>query len=156
MKICKIFDIKQNEWVKVEGKPSSSSETTSESPTIPTIPTKNQFTMLTNENCEGLSNAGSNNNINAQIHDYRLKEKSKFQNSKNTRNATKKQVRLNNEQPLKHRALNKTVLVIGNSMVKHIDRQKTERAAGCKSVVHSYSGAKVEQINHEIRVLRRR
>ena len=80
----KILDIKQNDWVKVEGKPSSSSETTSESATIPTISTENQFEMLNDENCEDLSNAGTNNNINAQIHDYRLEEKSKFQNTKIT------------------------------------------------------------------------
>ena len=36
-------------------------------------------------------------------------------------------------------------------MVKHIDQQKIERAAYCKSVVHSYSGAKVEQINYKIK-----
>ena len=42
-------------------------------------------------------------------------------------------------------------MVIGDSMVKHIDRQKIERAAGCQSVVHSYSGARVEQINSKIK-----
>ena len=130
----KILDIKQNDCVKVEGKPSSSSETTSESATIPTISTENQFEMLNDENCEDLSNAGTNNNINAQIHDYRLKEKSKFQNTKITQNATKKQVHLNNKQPETQSTKGKTVLVIGDSMVKHIDRQKIERAAGCKSV----------------------
>ena len=36
-------------------------------------------------------------------------------------------------------------------MVKHIDGQKIEQAAGCQSVVHSYSGAKVEQINAKIK-----
>lgn len=36
-------------------------------------------------------------------------------------------------------------------MIKHIDRQKIERAAGCKSVVYSHSGAKVEPINHKIK-----
>ena len=41
--MCKILDIKQNEWVKVEGKPSLSKATTFESATIPTISTENQF-----------------------------------------------------------------------------------------------------------------
>ena len=36
-------------------------------------------------------------------------------------------------------------------MVKHIDRVKIERAAGCQSVVHSYSGARVEQISSKIK-----
>ena len=36
-------------------------------------------------------------------------------------------------------------------MVKDIDQIKIERAAGCNSVVHSYSGAKVEQISHKIK-----
>ena len=74
--VRKILDIKQNEWAKVEGKPSSSKATTSESATIPTISTE------------------TNNNINAQINYCRMKEKSKFQNRKNARNATKNQVHL--------------------------------------------------------------
>ena len=45
----------------------------------------------------------------------------------------------------------KKVLVIGDSMVKHIDRVKIERAAGCQSVVHSYSGARVEQISSKVK-----
>jgi 2,3-bisphosphoglycerate-independent phosphoglycerate mutase len=36
-------------------------------------------------------------------------------------------------------------------MVKHIDRVKIERAAGCQSVVHSYSGARVEQISSKVK-----
>ena len=147
----KILDIKQNEWVKVEGKPSLSKATTSKSATILTISTENQFAALTDENCEGMSNTGTNNNINAQINDYRMKEKSKFQNRKNARNATKNQVHLSKNQPETHNAKRKTVLVIGDLMVKHIDQQKIERAASCKSVVHSYSGAKVEQIRHKIK-----
>jgi hypothetical protein len=45
----------------------------------------------------------------------------------------------------------KKVLVIGDSMVKHIDRVTIERAAGCQSVVHSYSGARVKQISSKIK-----
>ena len=36
-------------------------------------------------------------------------------------------------------------------MVKHIDRVKIERAAGCQSVIHSYSGARVEQVSSKIK-----
>ena len=149
--MCKILNIKQNEWVKVEGKPSSSKATTSESATIPTISTENQFATLTDENCEGMSNTGMHNNINAQINDYRMKKKSKFQDGNNGQNATKNQVHLSKNQPETHNAKRKTVLVIGDSMLKHIDHKKIERAAGCISVVHSCSGAKVEQINHKIK-----
>ena len=61
----KILDIKRNERVKVKGKPSLSKVTTSESATIPTISTENQFATLTDENCEGMSNTRTDNNINA-------------------------------------------------------------------------------------------
>jgi hypothetical protein len=43
------------------------------------------------------------------------------------------------------------VLVIGDSVFKHIDLSKIEQAAGCQSIVHSYSGAKVEQIGNKIK-----
>ena len=45
----------------------------------------------------------------------------------------------------------KRTLVIGDSMVKNIDQQKIQRAAGDQSVVHSYSGAKVDQIITKIK-----
>ena len=94
-------------------------------------------------------------NINAQIQDYRLKQQSNFKCRKNNK---QKETRnhpnaghANNTPARKQTTDVKKVLVIGDSMVKHIDRQKIERAAGCQSVVHSYSGAKVEQINAKIK-----
>ena len=42
------------------------------------------------------------------------------------------------------------ILVIGDSMVKHINQQKIQRAAGDPSIVQSYSGAKVDQINAKL------
>ena len=41
----------------------------------------------------------------------------------------------------------KRILVTGESMVKHINQQKIHRAAGDPSIVESYSGARVDQIN---------
>ena len=45
----------------------------------------------------------------------------------------------------------KRTLVIGDSMIKHIDQQKIQRASGDQSVVHSYSGAKVDEIKNKIK-----
>ena len=56
-----------------------------------------------------------------------------------------------NNTPARKQTTEVKVLVIGDSMIKHIDQKKIERAAGCQSVLHTYSGAKVEQINAKIK-----
>ena len=42
-------------------------------------------------------------------------------------------------------------LVIGDSMVKNIDSKKIQQAGGHKLVCHSYSGARVKQIEKKLR-----
>ena len=42
-------------------------------------------------------------------------------------------------------------LVIGDSMIKNIKREKIKRASGQKSVCHSYSGARVKQIEEKLK-----
>ena len=42
-------------------------------------------------------------------------------------------------------------LIIGDSMVKNIDRKKIERAAGNTSICHSYSGAKIRDITEKLK-----
>ena len=151
--IRKIFDLKQNKWVKVESKPSSSK--TIPPDLIPTTSTGNRFETLVDENNENLSNAETHVNVNAQNQDYRLKQQSNFKcRKKNKQTEIRNHPNaghVNNIPARKQTTDVKKVLVIGDLMVKHIDRQKIERAAGCQSVVHSYSGAKVEQINAKIK-----
>ena len=80
--IRKIFELNHNEWVKVEGKPSKLKIITPE--TIgPRTSTVNCFETLIDENSEHLPNAETNDNLTAQILDYRLKQQSKFKNRKN-------------------------------------------------------------------------
>ena len=81
--IRKIFDLKQNKWVKMESKPSSSKTTPPDS--IPTTSTGNRFETLIDENNENMSNAETHVNINAQIQDYRLKQQSNFECKKNNK-----------------------------------------------------------------------
>ena len=149
----KIFDLKQNEWATVEGKPSKPKVITPET-TSPTASTVNRFETPIDENSEHLSNSKTNDNLTAQILDYRLKQKSKFKNRKNRKqNQSRNQPNVDDSkktQTGKRITESKKVLVIGDSMVKHIDRQKIERAAGCQLAVHSYSGALVEQVNKKI------
>ena len=71
----KIFDLKQNEWVKVEGKLSKQKINTPET-TSPTTSTVNRFETLIDENSEHLPNTKTNDNLTAQILEYRLKQKS--------------------------------------------------------------------------------
>ena len=71
----KIFDLKQNEWVKVEGKLSKQKINTPET-TSPITSTVNRFETLIDENSEHLPNTKTNDNLTAQILEYRLKQKS--------------------------------------------------------------------------------
>jgi GTP cyclohydrolase III len=82
---------------------------------------------------------------------YRSKAQSKFENRELMRNRRKRRTMSMLGRPEPKNKSFKKVLVIGDSMVKHIDRVKIERAAGCQSVVHSYSGSRVEQISSKVK-----
>ena len=156
--IKNILDIKQNEWTKIAEKQSSPTanppETTTKMPATKLI-LQNRFDMLNDESGENISSPEldsteqKSENINSQINNYRTKERSKFENKKKAQTHNQKGKKKTGDETQKEK--NNKVLVIGDSMVKHIDRQKIERAAGCQSVVHSYSGARVEQINSKIK-----
>jgi hypothetical protein len=117
--------------------------------------------VLNDENCERISspelpvvsNEQTNTYVNSQIHEYRSKAQSKFENRKNQTHPQLKEkknyVHAKKTGTEKQREIKK-IQVIGDSMVTHIDRVKIERAAGCQSVVHSYSGARVEQISSKV------
>ena len=124
---------------------------------------QNRFDMLNDESGENISSPELNSTeqksekINSQINNYRTKERSKFENQKKAQTHKQKRKKKTGDETQKKEKINK-VLVIGDSMVKHIDRQNIERAtgcpsvvqnieraAGCPSVVHSYSGTNQQQ-----------
>ncbi|CAB3998795.1 Hypothetical predicted protein [Paramuricea clavata] len=80
-----ILDIKQNEWIKASGKPSTPKENGKK---LPSTKTLNSFEVLVDENDENISSSElastekSKDNINSQILDYRSTNNSKFQNLK--------------------------------------------------------------------------
>ena len=92
-----------------------------------------------------------------QILEYRSKARSKFSSQKNKQTKVERKQSKTTTEPAskKHEGKpekqDKRTLVIGDSMVKNIDQQKIQRAAGDQSVVHSYSGAKVDQIITKIK-----
>ena len=84
--------------------------------------------------------------IDQQMTDYFNKQRAKFHamkkaNSHNNKKAKKAKTSDSSLQPQE-----KAVLVIGDSMVKNIDEKKLKRAAKKATVCHSYSGARVCQI----------
>jgi hypothetical protein len=158
--IKNILDIKQNEWLKIAENPNPTKGSKTAT-TPPTTSLQNQFQLLNDENYESgisspelVSNEQTNTHVNSQIHEYRLKAQSKFENRKNQTHAQQKEkknhVHAKKTESEKRKEIKK-VLVIGDSMVKHINRAKIECAAGSQSVVHSYSGARVEQISSKIK-----
>ena len=88
------------------------------------------------------------NDLDQQIIDYCKNQSTKFQNLKknNKRRPTEAKTKTINTTTQE-----KAVLLIGDSMVKNIDRKKLERAARKNTVCHSYSGAKVGQIKEKIK-----
>ena len=151
--IKQILDLKQNKWLKVEtkAKPPNSKSSTSRP-----VHTENQFSTLEDENNtlsvtvpESSRSEESEKSINSQIRDYRSKEKSKFNKQSISNSKNKVHPHVVNAPSVKPEK--KKVLVIGDSMVKHINKHKIERAAGCESVVHSYNGARVGQISAKIK-----
>ena len=91
--------------------------------------------------------------------DYRERNRRKYENSKvnpKAKKISKKTQRHSTDKdnsttstPRTQERQEKSVLVIGDSMVKNIDDRKLERAARAKTVCHSYSGATVKQIEEK-------
>ena len=135
-----ILDIKQNEWTKVDTKAKKSTKTANTNE----IPLKaSTFQTLTVEE----SNPGDDYNYNEEsqakttskdspVHHRKRKELSK--GPQNTAKTNKRH---------KQEKQEKAVLVIEDSMVKHIDGNKITRAARSKAISHSYRGATVNQIS---------
>ena len=127
--IKNILDIKQNEWTKITEKQSSLTANPPETTTkMPTTKLQNQLETLNDESGENISSPEldsterKSENINSQINNYRSKERSKFENQKKTQTHKQKGKKKTGDETQKKEKINK-VLVIGDSMVKHIDRK---------------------------------
>ena len=148
--------MKQTEWVNTATKAKPSKENRPHP-----IQVENQFEILEVEDDinESESTAPESNvqTTHDQILEYRSKARSKFTSQKNKQTKTQCKQSKSTTEPAskKHEGKpekqDKRTLVIGDSMVKNIDQQKIQRAAGDQSVVHSYSGAKVDQIMTKIK-----
>ena len=156
-----VLDIKQDMWSKVEGK--KSKKATKSSGNVNKSPaTQNQFEVLNVEDSSQLSgtlqeeNSGAviqssenpvTNTLDKQLDDYRINQKHKF-------DTTCRKTKISNLKESNAKTVNpvnaeNTVLVIGDSMVKHIDAKKIAKAAHCKAVSHSYSGATIHQLTEK-------
>ena len=78
---------------------------------------------------------------------YRSKQKGKFAKSKN--GAAKETKETADYEDHKAKGRSAKVLIIGDSMVKHIQEKKISRTARGKSIYHSYSGAKKKDIHQK-------
>ena len=152
--IKNILDMKQTEWVNATTKVKPSKENQPHS-----IQVENQFEILKVEDDinESEPTETSVQTTHDQILEYRSKAQSKFNSHKNkqTKASDKQSKTTTGPASKKHEGKpekqDKRTLVIGDSMVKNIDQQKIQRAAGDRSVVHLYSGAKVDQIMMKIK-----
>ena len=154
-----VLDIKQDMWSKVEGK--KSNKETKSSGNVNKCPvTQNQFEVLNVEDSPQLSStleeensaaviqsSENPNTLDMQLDDYRKNQKYKF--DKTCRKAKNGNLKESNTKPANPENAEKTVLVIGDSMVKHIDAKKIAKAARCKAVSHSYSGATIHQLTEK-------
>ena len=143
--IRKVLRIKQDEWQKVETRKCSNSKKNEQ-----------KFEISVQNSFSGLEIEDSKLTSFPEIIEIEKKtEKRSRKNEKrpngnhlNTRecpgNATTK-----HQDPAKPNE--KITLVIGDSMVKNIDSKKIKGACGHKSFCHSYSGAKVKQIEDKLK-----
>ena len=137
-----VLDIKQNEWTKVDTKAKKSTRNMNTNK----IPLKaNAFQTLDVE--ESNPSNGYNYKEASQTKTTSKGSPTHHRNRKESnmdpRNTAETNKRHNQEKQ------EKAVLVIGDSMVKHIDENKIARAARNKAISHSYSGATVNQISEK-------
>lgn len=147
--IKNILDMKQNEWIKVDSKKRSPmNETEVVDTTLQTPVLYNSFSALgIQEPEEALTSFPVLDEDEEENLDSSQKTKVNGSKKKSKHGKVFKKNEQNNKQT---KICQNKSIVIGDSMVKHIDSKKIERAAG-KSVCHSYSGAKVNQINEKFK-----
>ena len=138
--IRNLLDVKQSEWIETESKRKTSKPKAAATPTTSIV---NRFDTLAIEDSgdEEIQVSQTNEavNIGKQIESYRAKQKRDFQKLKTTRENHKNRQNYPKEPE-------KKTLVIRDSMIKHIEATKVQRAARSKTVCHSYSGATVGQL----------
>ena len=146
-----VLDMKQNEWTKVTEKTKKLNNLAIKN-TDKIDPRPNKFQVL--QDVEETSPTNAQNNTEAyqtrrpskdNLTRYRKLPEFKDKETRKDRcstggTSTKSTTKCN--QPKQEKA----VLVIGDSMVKHIDGNKIGRAARSKAICHSYSGATVNQL----------
>lgn len=148
--IKNVLDIRQREWTKVDQKTTLKEEGKGAETENPTT-NENRFQYLSFADMNDIPNPEEpivdqrSDSLNKQTSVYHEKNKRKLDNSKKTQRHNK-----NSSTTSAHPNQEKSVLMIGDSMVKNIDDKKLQRAARAKTVCHSYSGATVKQIEKKI------
>ena len=157
--IKRFLDPKQNEWSDVETRKSAStSRNVVPANTVPLGSKTNRFSFLIDE-VSSSSNEYEDSqapvvernetSIDLQINDYRKNQKRKYdQNNKQRQSQHNHRNSRNRNKQIQDDV--KKTLVIGDSMVKHIDGNKITRAGKRKAICHSYSGATVGQIQSKV------
>ena len=150
-----ILDYKQNEWTKIEEKKKvvgNAGQNTSQITTdVTQYKYRNPFSVLHDQadcNKENSQEELEERKEN-EIHHRHPKQNLRFKRPKKSLSSQKKKP-THHEQETNSKPNDKSVLVIGDSMVKNIDQSKIGRAARSNATCHSYSGATVEQINQKL------
>ena len=146
-----VLEIKQDKWQKVEARKGSSLKQDEKKDITPV---QNSFTGLEIEDTSLTSFpeiAEYKEHSETLIH--KIKDYPPQQSTRAKKN-TKRSVN-SKTQTLKSKEYTcpdeRITLVIGDSMIKNINSTKIERASGNKSVCHSYSGARVKQIEGKLK-----
>jgi lysophospholipase L1-like esterase len=140
-----VLDIKQNEWTKTDQKAKISSKPAINKEKIPLTP--NAFQVLDVEE----PSSGNHQNPKEANHprgspkcSTRCRKRPKPEGKELREDPGNNVVTM--KKSFTKQSQEKAVLVIGDSMVKHIDGNKIGRAARGKTISHSYSGATVNQL----------
>ena len=129
-----VLDIKQNEWTKTDQKAKKSSKPAINKEKIPLTPNAFQVLDVEEPSSGNYQNPKEANHPRGSPKDSTRCRKDPGNNVVTMKKSSTKQ------------SQEKAVLVIGDSMVKHIDGNKIGRAARGKAMSHSYSGATVNQL----------
>ena len=138
-----VLDIKQNEWTKADQKAKKSSRPAINKEKIPFTP--NAFQILDVEESSSDQTSKEANHPRGSPKDSTRCRKRPKPERKEWREDRGNNVVTMKKSSTKQ-SQEKAVLVIGDSMVKHIDGNKIGRAARGKAISHSYSVATVNQL----------
>jgi hypothetical protein len=149
-----ILDYTQNEWTKIEEKKkvvgNAEQNTSQIMSEVTQYKYRNPFSVLHDQadcNKENSQEELEERKEN-EIHHRPPKQNPRLERPKKSLSSQKKPS--HHEQETNSKPNDKSVLVIGDSMVKNIDQSKIGRAARSNATCHSYSGATVEQINQKL------